>query len=138
MRANRESSSLIFLTIVAALLLSLLPMPGLLEPLKPYWVALVMIYWTLETGAGYPQWKPDGNACFELGGDGFPGTKISLPVTIFPTLATGTQCAGFACKRPDYSDLDHRIAGRTNAHLAILVTTADRTGHLAMAILTAG
>jgi len=51
MRANRESSSLIFLTIVAALLLSLLPMPGLLEPLKPYWVALVMIYWTLETRA---------------------------------------------------------------------------------------
>lgn len=49
MTANRESRSLIFLTIVAAILLSLLPMPGLLEPLKPYWVALVMIYWTLET-----------------------------------------------------------------------------------------
>jgi rod shape-determining protein MreD len=49
MRASRESRSLIVLTIVAAVLLSLLPMPELLSPLKPYWVALVMIYWTLET-----------------------------------------------------------------------------------------
>lgn len=51
MTSSRESRSLIFLTIVAAMLLSLLPLPGLLEPLKPYWVALVMIYWTLETRA---------------------------------------------------------------------------------------
>lgn len=49
MTANRESRSLIFLTIVAAVLLSLLPMPELIAPLKPYWVALVMIYWSLET-----------------------------------------------------------------------------------------
>jgi rod shape-determining protein MreD len=51
MRTRRESRSLIFLTIVAAMLLTLLPMPELVSPLKPYWVALVMIYWTLETRA---------------------------------------------------------------------------------------
>lgn len=51
MSAERESRSLIWLTIITALLLSLLPMPELLAPLKPYWVALVMIYWALETRA---------------------------------------------------------------------------------------
>jgi len=51
MSDGRESRSLIWLTIITALLLSLLPMPELLVPLKPYWVALVMIYWALETRA---------------------------------------------------------------------------------------
>jgi len=36
------------LTLLAALLLMLLPLPGLLAPLKPYWPALALIYWTLE------------------------------------------------------------------------------------------
>lgn len=49
MTVNRERRSLILLTIVAAILLSLLPLPELLAPFKPYWVALVMIYWSLET-----------------------------------------------------------------------------------------
>jgi rod shape-determining protein MreD len=31
------------------MLLSLIPMPEPLSEFKPYWVALVMIYWTLET-----------------------------------------------------------------------------------------
>jgi rod shape-determining protein MreD len=49
MKPGRESASLVFLTIAAALLLSLLPAPAVLEPIKPYWVALVVIYWSLET-----------------------------------------------------------------------------------------
>ena len=49
MNMNRESHGLVFLTIVAAILLSLLPLPDMLAPLKPYWVAMVMIYWALET-----------------------------------------------------------------------------------------
>ena len=44
-----ESRRLIVLTIMAALLFSLLPMPAVLSAFKPYWVALVMIYWALET-----------------------------------------------------------------------------------------
>jgi rod shape-determining protein MreD len=47
--SRRESRSLFFLTITAAALLSLLPLPESLLPFKPYWVALVMIYWSLET-----------------------------------------------------------------------------------------
>ena len=49
MKPNRERRSLIFLTIVAAMLLSLVPLPEILLPFKPYWVALVAIYWSLET-----------------------------------------------------------------------------------------
>ena len=49
MTSNRDSRSLIFLTIVAAILLTLLPLPEMLEPFKPYWVAMVVIYWSLET-----------------------------------------------------------------------------------------
>ena len=49
MTSLRESRSLIFLTIIAAMLLSLLPLPAALLPFKPYWLAMVMIYWSLET-----------------------------------------------------------------------------------------
>ena len=49
MKPGRESPTLIFLTILAAVLFSLLPLPEVLLPFKPYWVALVVIYWSLET-----------------------------------------------------------------------------------------
>ena len=49
MKSNRESRSLILLTIITAILLSLIPLPEVLMQFKPYWVALVVIYWTLET-----------------------------------------------------------------------------------------
>ena len=49
MTIRRESRSLFFLTITAAVLLSLLPLPEMLSPFKPYWVAMVVIYWSLET-----------------------------------------------------------------------------------------
>ncbi len=49
MTTSRDSYRLIFLTITAAVLLSLLPLPDALAPFKPYWVAMVVIYWSLET-----------------------------------------------------------------------------------------
>jgi rod shape-determining protein MreD len=49
MKPGRESRSLILLTIATAVLLSLVPLPAVLTPFKPYWVALVIIYWSLET-----------------------------------------------------------------------------------------
>jgi len=49
MTSSRESRSLIFLTIVAAILLTLMPVPEMMVPFKPYWVAMVVIYWSLET-----------------------------------------------------------------------------------------
>ena len=51
MTGARESRSLIFLTIMAAILLAMLPLPELIAPFKPYWLALVVIYWVLETRA---------------------------------------------------------------------------------------
>lgn len=37
-------------TLVFALLSMLVPLPEVLEPFKPYWPALILLYWTLETG----------------------------------------------------------------------------------------
>ena len=36
-------------TLMVALLLMLVPLPAALEPLKPYWPALVLLYWSLES-----------------------------------------------------------------------------------------
>jgi len=52
MSRERGGHNLAFLTIVAALLLTELPLPQVLLPLKPYWVALVVVYWTLELRDG--------------------------------------------------------------------------------------
>lgn len=49
MKASRERRGLVFLTVMAAILLSLLPLPEVLLPFKPYWVAMVVVYWALET-----------------------------------------------------------------------------------------
>lgn len=36
------------ISFVVALLLGLLPMPGFLQPLRPYWLALILAYWVIE------------------------------------------------------------------------------------------
>ena len=36
-------------SVVLALLLGLVPLPALLQPLRPYWLALVLTYWVIET-----------------------------------------------------------------------------------------
>jgi rod shape-determining protein MreD len=35
-------------SLLVALLLGLLPLPALLQPLRPYWLALVLAYWVIE------------------------------------------------------------------------------------------
>jgi rod shape-determining protein MreD len=35
-------------SLLIALLLGLLPLPGALQPLRPYWLALVLAYWVIE------------------------------------------------------------------------------------------
>ena len=49
MTRSGDGRSVIYLTLTAALLLTMLPLPPVLLPFKPYWVALVMVYWSLET-----------------------------------------------------------------------------------------
>jgi rod shape-determining protein MreD len=44
-------------SVLVALLLGLLPLPAFLQPARPYWVALVLVYWLIEApervGLGY-------------------------------------------------------------------------------------
>jgi rod shape-determining protein MreD len=49
MNTRRDRYSIIVGTLVFALLLTLLPLPAWLQAMWPYWVALVLIYWCLET-----------------------------------------------------------------------------------------
>jgi len=48
---NRQRLSLWWFvgTLVFALVSMLVPLPGVLEPFKPYWPALVLLYWCLES-----------------------------------------------------------------------------------------
>ena len=36
-------------SLLLALLLGLVPLPAILQPLRPYWLALVLAYWIVET-----------------------------------------------------------------------------------------
>ncbi|WP_049623472.1 rod shape-determining protein MreD [Frateuria defendens] len=49
---NRQRLGLLWFlgTLAASLLAMLVPLPELLEPFKPYWPALVLLYWALESG----------------------------------------------------------------------------------------
>lgn len=49
MNLRRDRLSMVLITVAAAALLTLIPLPSVLDPLRPYWVALVMLYWCLET-----------------------------------------------------------------------------------------
>jgi rod shape-determining protein MreD len=52
MTRRRADRGKLILVVIAALLLTLVPLPELLNPLRPYWVALVLIYWALEVTDG--------------------------------------------------------------------------------------
>lgn len=45
----RESAWILPVSLLLALLLGLVPLPSLLQPLRPYWLALVLAYWVVET-----------------------------------------------------------------------------------------
>ena len=51
MSRHDEPRRLLWLALAVATVLTLLPLPVGLEPLRPYWVALVAIYWTMESRA---------------------------------------------------------------------------------------
>jgi rod shape-determining protein MreD len=46
---RRNSNRGLFLSIALAMALEILPLPEFLQPFRPYWVGLVLIYWSLET-----------------------------------------------------------------------------------------
>jgi rod shape-determining protein MreD len=49
MSPRSDRFSVIFFSIAMAMVLTLVPLPLFLDVLRPYWVALVVIYWCLET-----------------------------------------------------------------------------------------
>ena len=49
MKRNRTWVLPVSVALALALLLGLVPLPALLQPLRPYWLALVLTYWVIET-----------------------------------------------------------------------------------------
>ncbi len=49
MNRRRDRPGVIIVTLVVAIVLTLVSLPPALDALRPYWVALVLIYWCLET-----------------------------------------------------------------------------------------
>lgn len=49
MSRQREGGSLLPLSLLLALMLALLPMPATVAVFKPFWLALVLVYWVMET-----------------------------------------------------------------------------------------
>jgi rod shape-determining protein MreD len=44
----RRNQWVLPVSIIVALLLGLLPLPPVIQPLRPYWLALVLAYWVIE------------------------------------------------------------------------------------------
>ena len=49
MSTQRDHLAPVLISLAVAMLLTVMPLPLMLLPLRPYWVALVMIFWCLET-----------------------------------------------------------------------------------------
>ena len=46
--SRHHNAWLLPVSVVAALLLGLLPLPPWMQPFRPYWLALVLVYWLIE------------------------------------------------------------------------------------------
>jgi rod shape-determining protein MreD len=49
MTPQRHRLAPIVTSLLAAMVLTIIPLPAIVEPLRPYWVALVLLFWCLET-----------------------------------------------------------------------------------------
>ncbi|QNH19863.1 rod shape-determining protein MreD [Xanthomonas sp. GW] len=49
MSRPRSKGWVLPVSVILALVLGLLPLPLVLQPLRPYWLALVVAYWVIET-----------------------------------------------------------------------------------------
>jgi rod shape-determining protein MreD len=45
---QRDNARAFYLTLFAALVLAIVPLPGIVEVVWPFWMGLVVIYWSLE------------------------------------------------------------------------------------------
>jgi len=44
---KKRGGSIVFITIIVAMLLTIMPLPEVLRPFRPEWIALVLIYWCI-------------------------------------------------------------------------------------------
>lgn len=49
MSRRQTPRSLIVASIAVSYVLAVLPLPDAVEPMRPYWTAVVLVYWSLET-----------------------------------------------------------------------------------------
>lgn len=49
MNVHRDRFGPMLITLAVAMLLTIIPLPAVVQMLRPYWVALVLIFWCLET-----------------------------------------------------------------------------------------
>jgi rod shape-determining protein MreD len=144
---SRSSWWILPLSLFVALLLTLLPMPPALQPLRPYWLALVLAYWVMEdpdrVGLGW---------AFVIGvvADLVVGTLLGeqalrlvvitfilqrfrarlrlLPraAALLPDVAAGAGDRRAAAQRPHRRARDPADVGRTDARFAGVVLAVDR------------
>ncbi|MFW5815960.1 MAG: rod shape-determining protein MreD [Wenzhouxiangella sp.] len=50
MSQRASDRALLPASLAAALVLTIMPLPEVVQPMRPHWVALVLIYWNLEGG----------------------------------------------------------------------------------------
>ena len=48
---QRDRVAPLLVSLAIAMVLTVIPLPAMLAPLRPYWVALVVVFWCLETQA---------------------------------------------------------------------------------------
>jgi len=59
---GRAAGALYFASLVLALLLSLIALPALIAPLKPFFLALIVVYWCLDRPNGWASAAPSCSA----------------------------------------------------------------------------
>ena len=88
MSKTRATTALFWASLFAALVLMLMPLPELVRPLRPFWLALALIYWGLEEPGRVPLGRAFvlGLACDVLTGNLLGEMALRLTVLDFIVL----------------------------------------------------
>ena len=88
MSKTRATTALFWASLFAALVLMLMPLPEVLRPLRPFWLALALIYWGLEEPGRVPLGRAFalGLACDVLTGNLLGEMALRLCVLDFIVL----------------------------------------------------
>jgi hypothetical protein len=154
MNRSQGTTVLFWSSIAAALLLALMPLPVALEPVRPFWLALVVIYWSLEEpermslgrafalGIVYDLLSMSllGESALRLAVLDFILLRFRPRLRFFPMPQQSLAVLALAAERPRAADHDARVqragralprtaarAARRHAAVALDVPAARRT-----------